>query len=551
LWASLALAGAAKATVKIQIDPLAENHPIGSLVFGANEDYGPDFFKERKSPKHDTIPNAPYMRMGGNRFSAFNWENSASNSGKDWGPHSNDFAMLEFLGLPTNDKQGPGTGVTQRFDQWRALGHEVMATLQIMGPVSGDGKGLVKASEKAPGPRWKTIKAAKGAPFSLRPDVNDPYVYMDEYVNFLVTKYGPALSGGIKYYSLDNEPGYWKTTHPYAHPVQATYREVTQKGIETARAILAVDPGIQVFGPALWGYSDMKKLDNDKDAAAFNPKYGWFVGYYLDQLRQASTQSGKRLLHYLDVHYYPETRGSDKNRIIYESMEKSTTQACATARMQAPRSLWDPSYNDGSWISDDLGKQAIKLIPRLNALIDHWYPQTKLSISEYSFGGSWDVSGGIAQADTLGIFSKFGVVGNYWGTSENQDYVRAAYNLWLDYDGKQSKMGDIYVKAETSDIQATSAYATRSSTQGNKIWVLALNKNYSKDEATELSFRLQRGQSILSVESRAFDSKSASIHPGPQSKLRQDAVSTTLPARSASVFVVTLSKPFFARGSKP
>jgi hypothetical protein len=44
-------------------------------------------------------------------------------------------------------------------------------------------------------------------------------------VNLLVNKLGKASDGGIKFYSLDNEPALWPSTHPRIHPsARATTR---------------------------------------------------------------------------------------------------------------------------------------------------------------------------------------------------------------------------------------------------------------------------------------------------------------------------------------
>ena len=45
----------------------------------------------------------------------------------------------------------------------------------------------------------------------------------------------------------------------------------------------------------------------------------------------------------------------------------------------------------------------------MNSKIAANYPGTKLSFSEYDYGGGGDISGGIAQADVLGIFGAQGV----------------------------------------------------------------------------------------------------------------------------------------------
>ena len=103
----------------------------------------------------------------------------------------------------------------------------------------------------------------------------------------------------------------------------------------------------------------------------------------------------------LDLHWYPEARGGGV-RIT----EANNAAAVAAARVQAPRSLWDPAYGENSWISIDARVGAIRLLPRMREKIAAHYPGTRLAITEYNYGGGDHVSGGVAQADVLGIFGR-------------------------------------------------------------------------------------------------------------------------------------------------
>jgi mannan endo-1,4-beta-mannosidase len=38
--------------------------------------------------------------------------------------------------------------------------------------------------------------------------------------------------------------------------------------------------------------------------------------------------------------------------------------------------------------------------------VDTYYPDTKISITEYNYGGENHISGGLAMADVLGIYGK-------------------------------------------------------------------------------------------------------------------------------------------------
>ena len=55
------------------------------------------------------------------------------------------------------------------------------------------------------------------------------------------------------------------------------------------------------------------------------------------------------------------------------------------------------------------------------------FPGTKLSISEYNYGGGGDISGGIAEADVLGIFARMGVFSaNEWPLVPNEPFIAGA-----------------------------------------------------------------------------------------------------------------------------
>ena len=75
----------------------------------------------------------------------------------------------------------------------------------MAGYVAADKAGTVLESEAAPSSRWKEVKFKKDTALTLEPDVTDDYVYMDEYVNYLVKTLGDSTtSTGIQAYSLDN-----------------------------------------------------------------------------------------------------------------------------------------------------------------------------------------------------------------------------------------------------------------------------------------------------------------------------------------------------------
>lgn len=131
----------------------------------------------------------------------------------------------------------------------------------------------------------------------------------------------------------------------------------------------------------------------DPDWATIQNQYKWYTDYYLDQMASAEKEEGKRLLDVFDIHYY--------------------AQDCKTneAKIQAARSLYDPDYQENSWLQPQY-KEFFPFLTRLQSSIDTYYPGTKLSLSEYSLidfenekttGKS--VVAALTQAETHGAFA--------------------------------------------------------------------------------------------------------------------------------------------------
>ena len=155
------------------------------------------------------------------------------------------------------------------------------------------------------------------------------------------------------------------------------------------------------------------------------------------------------------------------------------------ARVQAPRSLWDPTYDEDTWVSQAAGGP-VRSIDRLRESTALHYPGTKLAISEYYFGGGNQISGGVAEADVLGIFGREGLfAAAVWPATSGSNfktgddgrgyaYVFGAFDMYLNYDGAGSRFGDTGLRSSTSDPVRSSVYASVDSAQ--RIVVVAINK---------------------------------------------------------------------------
>jgi len=296
-------------------------------------------------------------------------------------------------------------------------------------------------------------------------------------VHHLVNRFGP---GGVRYYAMDNEPDLWSSTHTDVHPVRMGYEDMLANFEDYATMVKQQAPQARVLGPDVSGwesylYSDLDRGSDSYASHADSKQHGDqpFLSWWLQQVASADAKRGSRSLDLLDVHYYPQAQG------VYSPASDPDTQA---RRIRSVRSLYDPTYQDESWIATN-----VMLIPRLQQWIARDYPGTGLAISEYSFGGEKDASGAVAEAEALGIFGRSGVdLAAYWTFPPPDSPAGAAFRLYRNFDGRGATFGDRSLRA-TSSSSRVAAFASRHSATGEVDVVLA---NESLTATTEVSLSL-------------------------------------------------------------
>lgn len=506
--------------VNFLIDTQQDVRPISKFIYGVNQSLDGNY------------ANATFTRLGGNRWTAYNWENNASNAGSDWY-----FQNDAYLGGGNT----PGGAVIPILQNASARNAATLLTIPVNGYVAADknGGGDVRNSgTNYLQTRFRQEQFAKGAAFTLTPDTTDAWVYQDEFVNWVNTNFPYSQTDPSRpvFFSLDNEPDLWMHTHAEVHPNATTYSELISKTISCADAIKDVSPNSVVFGPVNYGWNGYVNLQNAPDAGGRD-----FQAYYLQQLAQAEAAYGHRLVDVLDVHWYPEATGGG-----IRITGTDTSDAVVAARMQAPRSLWDPTYTETSWITEWSTGGPIQLLPRLKNKIAQNYAGTKLAITEYNYGGGNHISGGIAQADVLGVFGREGVfAANEWALSSNEAFIQGGFNMFRNFDGANGTFGDLSVRATTDDLAGTSVYASRSTTNNNELIVVAINRT-----GTQLPAVMQLSGVLPGATVTAFQLTSTSATPQPAGSVTvSDPLSFTwtLPACSVTtmriVGLTTLNQP--------
>lgn len=528
----------------------AQTFPISRFIYGMNftEDY--DGLYTGQSPWYGARPprEVTLDRMGGNRLSAYNWENNFSNAGSDY-----QFQSDELL----STSRTPGEAVKGRVDAARKRNAATMVTVPMLGYVAADGDGPVDTKDATRATRlatrFKQSVPKKNAPFALNPDRNDGFVYQDEFVNWVINKFPGATTDPEKpiFFSLDNEPDGWHLTHKEimsdvgddANALRLqTFDGFISTTIDYARAIKDVAPDALVFGPAVATWAGVVTLGRYPSP---DPVHGNtnFLDLYMTRLRAAEAAAGHRLVDVLDIHWYPYVytqAGEITNDYAVQN------EAMIERRLQAPRSLWDPTYNEDSWVSG-VTAGPIELLPRLRRDIAARNPGMKIAITEYYYGRTGDISGGIAQADVLGIFGREGVfAANLWPAAgvyaepwkgdgaKAYAYAFAAFSMFLNYDGNGGRFGDTGVASSTSDPANSSVYG--STDQAGNVVLVLINK---RPNARDAAINVSHGTSLTVA--RPYTLTSASNKPQRQADLpvQGNVVQYTMPPMSVTTLVLT------------
>ncbi len=539
--ACVSSAARGQVTVNFAVNPTADTSRISPYIYGINWVHGGE-------PLHADW-NLGSRRLGGNRLSNYNWEINASNSGNDCDAacrNQND-NWLTYR-LPADSQNVPAILPKTFHRDSRMLGCYSLVQLQAAGYVAGDRNENAGAVAAAPSARWKAVRMAKGSPLATVPDPNDDYVYIDEQVNALVAEFGTAANGGVEGYSVDNEPGLWYTSHPrlrglsYASAAEVTAaegagnpaianakakcEEVIQKTMLMGAAVKQVDPSAQIIGPAWWGFLDYFSLQSAPDWQPNSGVYPTYMAMYLDRMKQASAAANTRLLDVVDLHWYPQV------------------DEVPAKMLQAPRSLWDSTYKEDSWITRDVLGEPINLIPTVRAAIAKYYPGTRFGITEFRFGDADNGNtyySGIAVADALGIFGRDGVyMAQYHPTDLDapiEGYVAAAYKIYRNYDGAKGMFGSVTTRATTSDVENSAVYSSFDPAQPGRLHLVVINRNMT--QPVDGRFNLGNARAYTSARVFAFDNISATItERTPVASIASNRFSYSIPPLTVAHFVI-------------
>jgi hypothetical protein len=521
-------------TVTVTVTP-ASTHIISPYIYGVNSANTSGVFPAGSS----ALPaNLTFDRLGGNRLTAYNWESNASNAGSDY-LYENDDAM--------SSSTVAAAAATSFVSADQSVGMASLVTFQMQGLVAGDENGPVSVVNPPDMSRFKTVvfqkSSVSGAPFTVAPPTTDAYVYMDEFI-WAVNQYfsgqgifGPTPSSQPVFAQLDNEPELWNTTHLEVQgPNPVTSDAYIAKTISLASALKTQFPNLVIFGPVHYGFYGIYAWQGELTPTPSGSD--WFPDKYLPALKAASATFGKPLVDVYDFHWYSEATDGSGNRVTTLN-GPTLTDAQVEAIVQSPRSLWDTTYQENSWITGTLGG-AIYILPRLQAKITAENPGMKLSITEYNNGGAQHIAGTIAQADNLGIFGVQGLfAANMWPLVTSEPYLLAGFRAFRDFDGASHNFGDTSVQATSSNVGNVAVYVSTDTTRPGRVVMVAINRS-TAPQITAISGQPLSGTAHLFQMTAASASAQTTVEPVPTGTQAVSGSSLTVTLPSLSVTTIDI-----------
>ncbi len=445
----------------VSVDCSAQGQPISPDI------YGIALHVMGFSDTHMFDLGATARRWGGNPTSRYNWKlGNAWNTTTDWYFENVNYSGKDSysydLFLEENRARGMRTALTVPTIGWVAKDtssagfprekYPQQESFDSYRPAAGNGKGTDGKNLPSLPPTVTSVEA--------------PPEFIGDWVKAIRAK-DQKRGRTVHLYILDNEPMIWNNTHRDVHPEPLTYDELLDRTIRYATAIRKADPEAKIAGPAEWGWTHY--LYSAVDTAAgvrVRPDRRKhddlpLIVWYLKKLREHEQKTGVRLLDVLDLHFYPQTDAG-----LWGSSK--VDPASAALRIRSTRSLWDPDYEDESWI-----KEEVRLIPRMQEWIRDNYPGLGTAIGEYNFGAEDHMSGGLAQAEALGRFGQFGLTAAYYWTYPPKDSPAFwAFRAFRNYDGKGARFLDESVPAKSGN--GVSLFASRGADK-KQLVLVALN----------------------------------------------------------------------------
>lgn len=458
---------ASTSTTSIVVDASSQLTPISPAIYGVTFN------------KDDSLKVAGLNRWGGDATSSYNWKIDVANAGGDWNcaNYKGSFSSPSpDASLSTSSDQFVHYNISQHVD--------TLMTIPITGWVSSMATPNPGTPDCAGSSRISNCCQTLGTSEEELVDKGSSVLdttFMSDWVKHLVSTFGSASAGGVRYYQLDNEPDNWQalrtdiypTFYPpgtWCEPFYTTNSSVgtslnqdfINRTIAYAKAVKGADPTSSVLFMSTENAQDLVALPNVECGSPSGP-YSVTNSLTMAILQMAAAQASSthvRLLDCVDMHYpFPGKGVGDSS------------------------ALWDSS---GSYVP-----------PHIQGWINSTYPGTGICVSEYNVpndgtnGSAPDATTGTQLADILGMYGRLGYqVAAYWVTLVSGSTHLPVWNamaMYRNYDGKGARFGGISVGAASPNKGVNVYAATDSATAPTKLWVMLVNVSGSAQSGLSIT----------------------------------------------------------------
>jgi hypothetical protein len=206
----------------LAVDANANRHPISPYIYGINEWSDNGLFQ---------MMHIPVLRWGGDDATSYNWQTSTKNNTGD-----NPWCYENY-------------SVSPDFDQFHtanlSAGTISLGTIPLMDWSPKDaGECSFSVTKYGKQKSTNPDNADCGNGFlvngdQVKNDPNDAYVPVtqslsQQWIQHIMTTYGPANAGGVRLWSMDNEPEWWYANHMDVYPQPATYNDMMARNLKWA-----------------------------------------------------------------------------------------------------------------------------------------------------------------------------------------------------------------------------------------------------------------------------------------------------------------------------
>ncbi len=314
----------------------------------------------------DSMQVAALNRWGGDAVSSYNWKIDVSNAGGDWN-------CANYKGRFTSPT--PDASLSTSSDQFIHYNVTKHADTLMTIPISGWVSSMTTPNPSTPNCAGsssistccQTLGTSEEEVVDKGSSVLDT-TFMGDWVTHMVSTFGSAASGGVKYYQLDNEPDNWQALRTDIYPAlypPGTWCEPfysTNSSIGTslnqdfinrtmayAKAVKTADPTSSVLFMCTENATDLVALPNVECGNPAGP-YSVDNSLTLAILKLAAAQEASthvRVLDCVDMHYPFPGKGLGDTSALWDSTSSS-------------------------------------VVPHVQGWIDSTYPGTGICVSEYN-----------------------------------------------------------------------------------------------------------------------------------------------------------------------